>query len=74
MTKPTPDPKPESQPNRPPGSSRTFETQIQIHAPQEAVWEAIATDEGLCRWFAPKAKAESKVGGEIVWEWETHHQ
>ncbi len=71
MTKPIPDPKPESQPEQP--SSRSFETQIQIHAPRGAVWEAIATDKGLRNWFAPKVRVDAKVGGEIAWEWGTHH-
>lgn len=55
-------------------ASRTFETEIQIAASRQAVWEAIATASELQRWFTPKAKTDSKVGGEIVWEWLQHHQ
>jgi uncharacterized protein YndB with AHSA1/START domain len=54
-------------------SSRTFETEVRIAAPKDAVWQAISTDTGLRRWFAPEAKTDSKVGGEIVWDWGLHH-
>lgn len=53
--------------------SRRFETSIEIAAPRAAVWDAIATGEGLQRWFAPEAKAEAEVGGEVVWRWSDHH-
>lgn len=55
-------------------NTRSFETMLDIHAPRDAVWEAITTDVGLRRWFAPVAEASSEVGGEIVWEWEKHHR
>lgn len=54
--------------------TRQFETQIDIQAPRDAVWEAISTDAGLRRWFAPVASADPQVGGEIVWKWDEHHR
>jgi uncharacterized protein YndB with AHSA1/START domain len=55
-------------------TKRQFETQIDIAAPRDAVWSAIATDAGLRRWFAPEASVGSAVGGEVVWEWGGHHR
>ena len=37
------------------------------------MWRAISEDTELRRWFAPEAKTESAVGGEIVWAWRDHH-
>jgi uncharacterized protein YndB with AHSA1/START domain len=54
-------------------ASRRFETQIDVQAPRDAVWEAISTDAGLRRWFAPDVSVDSQVGGEIVWRWNEHH-
>ena len=55
-------------------SGRQFETQIEIAASRDAVWQAIASDAELRRWFSPEASTELKVGGEIVWEWKGHHR
>ena len=57
-----------------PNETRRFEMQIQIAAPRDAVWQAIASDEGLRRWFAPEASVDAQVGGEIVWAWRDHHR
>lgn len=54
-------------------SSREFTTEIQIQAPPSAVWDAIASGEELVRWFAPEARVEPGVGGEVVWSWAPHH-
>ena len=53
---------------------RTFETELHLAAPRDAVWEAIATDAGLASWFAPTAHVEPRVGGEVVWDWGGHHR
>jgi uncharacterized protein YndB with AHSA1/START domain len=55
-------------------NTRQFEMQIDIRAPREAVWQAIATDVGLRRWFAPDVTVDAEVGGEIVWNWNEHHR
>ena len=55
-------------------SSRSFETQLEIAAPRDVVWRAIATDQGLRNWFAPEAACDAQVGGEIVWAWGEHHR
>lgn len=57
-----------------PDPTRSFETQLEISAPRDAVWEAIATDAGLRRWFAPVATIDARIGGEVVWEWAEHHR
>lgn len=54
--------------------TRRFETQINIAATRDAVWNAISNGKELRRWFAPEASAEQSVGGEIVWNWEAHHR
>lgn len=54
--------------------ARSFETQLEIHAPRELVWRAIASDEGLRNWFAPQASVDLRVGGEVVWTWGEHHR
>lgn len=53
---------------------RTFETQIEIRAPRDAVWRAIREANELQRWFAPLVVADDHVGGEVVWQWEAHHR
>ena len=54
-------------------SSRQFDMKIDIAAPREAVWRAIADDVELCRWFAPEARIDARVGGEVTWRWKEHH-
>jgi uncharacterized protein YndB with AHSA1/START domain len=55
-------PKPES-------DSRSFEVKIEIDAPVEAVWKAIAEGEEIAKWFAPEVRVEPGVGGSIYCSW-----
>ena len=57
-----------------PREQRTYEIRIDLRAPRDAVWEAIATDAGLRRWFAPEARVDLREGGELVWNWPGHHE
>ena len=58
---------PSSQPeNR---SARQFDAEIVIAAPKASVWKALTDAAELCRWFAPEARIDAQVGGEIVWNW-----
>ena len=41
--------------------SRSFETQLEIAAPRDVVWRAIASDQGLRNWFAPEAAFDEYV-------------
>ena len=52
---------------------REFDMKIQIAAPPDAVWKAISDDTELCRWFAPEATIEARVGGQVVWRWGNQH-
>ena len=54
--------------------TRQFETQLEIAAPRDAVWDALTRDAELRRWFAPRASVDPRVGGEVVWEWAGHHR
>jgi uncharacterized protein YndB with AHSA1/START domain len=56
-----------------PDRSRRFEMRIDIAAPRDAVWEAIASDVELRRWFAPQARVEPGVGGRVEWTWKDHY-
>lgn len=49
--------------------SRSHETRIEIDAPIEEVWKAIAEAEGLARWFAPANTVQAGVGGYILADW-----
>jgi uncharacterized protein YndB with AHSA1/START domain len=49
--------------------SRQHETVIEIAAPAEEVWKALAEAEGIQKWFAPEARVESGVGGSIWLSW-----
>ncbi len=53
---------------------REFSTELHLDAPRDTVWQAIASDRGLRRWFAPDASFDPKVGGEVVWNWTGHHR
>ena len=53
-------------------SDRSFDRTVQIPAPRDVVWEALATAAGLEAWFCPKAEFENRLGGEVVWEWDGH--
>ncbi len=68
--------------------SRSVETQIEIDAPLERVWEALTEADELARWFPPEARVTPGPGGSIemfwgengtVWEsrvdvWEPHRR
>ena len=54
-------------------SGRRFETEIEIGASAEVVWDAISTKSGLEGWFAPRAEVDLQLGGELVWAWGSHH-
>lgn len=48
---------------------RTFETEIEIDAPVEAVWKALTEAEELTRWFPLEAKVTPGVGGKVEMSW-----
>jgi uncharacterized protein YndB with AHSA1/START domain len=48
---------------------RKFETEIEIKAPVEAVWQALTDADELTRWFPPQATITPGVGGKILWSW-----
>lgn len=50
-------------------TSRKFETEIEIKAPVQAVWQALTDAEELTRWFPPQAAVTPGVGGKILWSW-----
>ena len=49
--------------------SRSQEHELEIAAPQEDVWRAIAGAEGLTRWFVEAARVEPGVGGRFWGSW-----
>jgi len=53
-------------------STRQFEISLVIAAPRDAVWDALATESGLRRWFAPEAGVQPRKGGELFWRWGEH--
>lgn len=54
---------------QPQDSQRTFEMSIEIDAPPDVVWRAIAEGDELARWFPPAAKVEPGVGGAVWLSW-----
>jgi len=48
---------------------RKYEQTIEIDAPADAVWKAIAESQGIESWFAPLARVEPGVGGKIWVSW-----
>ena len=54
---------------KPEPDSRSFEVKIEIDAPVEAVWKAIAEGEEIAKWFAPEVRVEPGVGGAIFCSW-----
>jgi len=50
-------------------AARQHETTVEIDAPIEEVWNAIADATGMARWFAPKMTVEPGVGGFVVADW-----
>jgi uncharacterized protein YndB with AHSA1/START domain len=49
--------------------SREHETCIEIDAPVEEVWKALAEPAALERWFGPKMTVEPGVGGYVLADW-----
>ena len=49
--------------------SRKYEAELELAAPAERVWRAIAEKEGIQSWFAPEARVTPEVGGEIWVSW-----
>jgi uncharacterized protein YndB with AHSA1/START domain len=49
--------------------TRSHETVVEINAPPDVVWKAIAEADGITRWFAPFARVEPGVGGTIWLSW-----
>lgn len=47
----------------------SIQAEATVHAPVEAVWDAVATADGLKRWFPIDAKVEPGVGGSIWYSW-----
>ena len=45
-----------------------------IRAAPEDVFDAISTAEGLDKWFTQGAKVDRKVGGTIIFRWESERQ
>lgn len=52
-----------------PPDTRNIELSVKIAAPVGAVWEAIATGDGIARWFAPFASVEEREGGTVTVAW-----
>ncbi len=50
-------------------TTRRIETQIDIHAPVDAVWKALTDAEELCNWFPPFAEVKPGKGGHIRVVW-----
>jgi uncharacterized protein YndB with AHSA1/START domain len=48
---------------------RSYEISIEIDAPPNEVWKAIAEADGIARWFAPDVKVEPGEGGSIFVSW-----
>ena len=53
--------------NEPRGRIAAFQTTI--NAPVETVWELLATEEGVNRWFTDESTLEGQVGGALVFRW-----
>ncbi len=53
----------------PPLATRQFAMEMVIAASKASVWKALTDEAELCRWFAPEARIDAQVGGEIVWTW-----
>ena len=49
--------------------SRDIELSVEIAAPVDDVWEAVATGDGVARWFAPFASVEEGEGGTVTVAW-----
>ncbi len=38
---------------------------LHVHAPPDAVFDALATEEGLAGWWSTRVEAEPRVGGHV---------
>jgi uncharacterized protein YndB with AHSA1/START domain len=56
-------------PANPAPATRGVERELEVNAPVEAVWKALAEAEEIARWFAPAARVTPGAGGEITWIW-----
>lgn len=56
------------------GPKRSYEQTIRVNAAPEEVWEAIATGEGLVRWFPLEARVTPGVGGTLFTSWRNEYQ
>ena len=56
------------------GAKRTYEQTLRVKASPEEVWDAIATAEGLERWFPIDARVTPGVGGTLFTSWRNEHQ
>jgi uncharacterized protein YndB with AHSA1/START domain len=48
---------------------RSINLSVEIHAPAEKVWRALATAEEISRWFAPVVTGGDAVGEELLFHW-----
>jgi uncharacterized protein YndB with AHSA1/START domain len=48
---------------------RAIELSVEIHAPAEKVWRALATAEQIARWFAPIVTGGAALGEKMVFRW-----
>lgn len=56
------------------GPKRTYEQTVRVSASPEEVWEAIATADGLVRWFPIEARVKPGVGGHLFTSWRNEYQ
>lgn len=54
--------------------TRQVTVDVTIDAPVEVVWQALATGEGLKRWFPFDARVDAKPGGELWLSWGPNEQ
>lgn len=52
-----------------PKDKRSFEMSIALPATPEKVWRALTEEDGVTRWFSPKAQITPEPGGRVVWDW-----
>lgn len=50
-----------------------IESTLTIHAPVEAVWDALCTADGLCAWFPLDARVRPGVGGSVFTSWRNEY-
>ena len=49
--------------------TRTIDLTVEIAATVDKVWEAVATGDGIARWFAPIASVDEGEGGTVTVAW-----